>query len=161
MHVTLAAFADSASHTDDGKLTIAGIHNAVAIPQLPAGIVTKLVLRFTAEPEDAGREQRVALRILRPDGNELTTITAEPFTMDVRPGEPADLDQVLDLTVQVDAAGRWLFDVLVEGVSSMRLPLLVLERPELVGQAAARAVKTGKPATPARGAPIPPSHRRR
>jgi hypothetical protein len=132
MRITVAAFADDAKQGSDQKLSIHGIHNAVKVADLPARLTEKLVLRFTAEPEDAGREQRVTLRVLRPDGTELTTITADPFSLDVAPQHPADLDQVLDLSILAEAAGRYTFDIEVNGTLATRLPLLVLHDPNLV-----------------------------
>ena len=153
MRITVAAFADDAKQSADQKLSIIGIHNAVKAAELPARLAEKLVLRFTAEPEDAGREQHVTLRVLRPDGGELTTITADPFSLDVAPNSPADMDQVLDLTILVESAGRYVFDIEVNGTLATRLPLLVLHDPNLVVVPGRTAGKL-KPK-------LPPSRRRR
>jgi sporulation-control protein spo0M len=132
MLLTVCSFADDARKAADGKLTIVGVHNGVAVQSLPARLSLKLVMRFVAEPQDDKVPQQVTLRLKRPDGTEMTDIRADPFTFDVPPDAPVDLDQVLDLTVQVETPGRHQFEVEINGVPTARTPLLVLERPDLV-----------------------------
>lgn len=135
MLLTICSFADDARQATDGKLSIIGAHNAVAVQSLPGRVAVKLVLRLVAEPEDHQVEQRLTLRILAPDGTEMTQVTADPFTLDVPPGQPVDLDQVLNLTVQFERTGWHQFEVALNGAPAGRSPLLVLERPDLVAKA--------------------------
>lgn len=139
MLLTICSFADDAKQAADGKLSLTGAHNAVAVESLPGRVALKLVLRFVFEPADHQVPQQVVLRMRRPDGSEMTTITADPFTFDVPADAPVDLDQVLNLTVAFETQGRYDFEVEVNGLPAGRTPLLVLVRPELT-----RKAKKGK-----------------
>ena len=132
MLLTICTFADDAKSARDGKLSITGAHNAVAVQSLPGRVALKLVLRLVPEPADHQVPQQVVLRIRRPDGTEMTNITADPVTFDIPALAPVDLDQVLDLTVQFDAEGRYAFEVEINGTLAGRTPLIVLVRPELI-----------------------------
>lgn len=138
MLLTICTFADDAKSARDGKLSITGAHNAVAVQSLPGRVALKLVLRLVPEPDDHQVPQQVTLRIRRPDGTEMTNIAADPVTFDIPKLAPVDLDQVLDLTVQFDAEGRYSFDVEINGAPAGRTPLIVMERPELIRMAGTR-----------------------
>jgi hypothetical protein len=129
--LTIASFADDAKQGTDGKLTLTGAHNAIAVQSLPGRVAVRLVLRMVAELQDDKVPQQLTLRIRRPDGSEMTSVNADPFTLDVPPQAPVDLDQVLNLTVQFEEEGRYQFDVEINGEIAGRTPLLVLVRPEL------------------------------
>lgn len=136
MLLTICTFADDARQGRDGKLAITGAHNAVAVHALPGRVALKLVLRLVPEPADHKVPQQVTLRILRPDGTEMTNIAADPVTFDVPALAPVDLDQVLNLTVQFEAEGRYDFTVAINDRPAGRTPLLVMARPDLVKAAA-------------------------
>jgi hypothetical protein len=144
MLLTIATFADDARQAADGKLSLTGAHNALAVESLPGRVAVRLVLRLVAEPQDDKVEQQVTLRIRREDGSEMTSVIANPFTLDVPPNAPVDLDQVLNLTVQFETEGRYMFDVEVNGTLVGRTPLLLLVRPELTRQAMEIKVKGRK-----------------
>lgn len=141
MLLTIASFADDARQGGDGKLSLTGAHNAIAVESLPGRVAVRLVLRLVAEPQDDKVPQTVTLRIRRPDGVEMTSVAADPFTLDVPANAPVDLDQVLNLTVQFEEEGRYMFDVEVNGTLAGRTPLLVLVRPDLTAQAGRMQVK--------------------
>jgi len=139
MLLTIATFADDARQGKDGKLSITGAHNAIAVESLPGRVAVRLVLRLVAEPEDDRVEQQLTLRIRRQDGTEMTSVVAAPFTLDVPANAPVDLDQVLNLTIQFESEGRYMFDVEVNGRLAGRTPLLLLVRPDLTAAAQRRA----------------------
>jgi hypothetical protein len=132
--LTIASFADDAKQGADGKLTLTGAHNAIAVQSLPGRVAVRLVLRMVAELQDDKVPQQLTLRIRRPDGTEMTSVNADAFTLDVPPNAPVDLDQVLNLTVQFEEEGRYQFDVEINGEIAGRTPLLVLVRPDLAAK---------------------------
>ena len=147
MLLTIATFADDARQGPDGKLSLTGAHNAIAVASLPGRVAMRLVLRLVAEPEDDKVSQQVTLRIRADDGTEMTSVVANPFTLDVPPNAPVDLDQVLNLTVQFEREGRYMFDVEVNDRVAGRTPLLLLVRPELTTQAGMQIKVKGKKRT--------------
>ena len=144
MLLTIATFADDARQGTDGKLSLTGAHNALAVESLPGRVAVRLVLRFGAEPEDDRVEQQLTLRIRRQDGTEMTSVVAAPFTLEVPANAPVDLDQVLNLTIQFESEGRYMFDVEVNGRLVGRTSLLLLVRPDLTAAATTQVRAKGK-----------------
>ena len=71
MHVNFALFADAANISQEGKLNILGIFDAVQVAQLPAlHPRSTFVLRLKANAQDVGVHPLV-LRWMNPRGNEL------------------------------------------------------------------------------------------
>ena len=135
MQLTICTFADDAQQGADGKLNVIGVHNAIAVESLPGRVAAKLVLRFVLEPADHRVAQQVTLRLRRPDGSQMTDIKSDAFTYDVPDDAPVDLNQVLNLTVQFEHEGHYVFDVEANGCHVGRAPLLVIVRPELTRKA--------------------------
>ena len=73
MEVTLALLADSANISREGKLNLLGIFNVVAVPNLPGGLLSTLVLRFVADPAEKGSRKAMEFKLLDPDGKPVAT----------------------------------------------------------------------------------------
>ena len=89
MNVTFALFADAANISQEGKLNILGIFDAVHVGQLPSLHPRgTLVLRIKASPTDQGVHQ-LALQWTNPRGVELWNSQAQ-----LEIGKGATVDQV-------------------------------------------------------------------
>src|SRR5690606_13334962 len=77
MHVAFALFADAANLSQEGKLNILGVFDALQVGQTPAVHPrAHLVVRFKASPDDAGIHD-LAFQWLAPDGTELWSTSGE------------------------------------------------------------------------------------
>src|SRR5438309_4505044 len=77
MHVTFALFADAANLSQEGKLNIMGVFDALQVGSLPAVHPrAHLVVRLKGDVSDVGRHT-VTLRWVNPQGNELWTSTGD------------------------------------------------------------------------------------
>src|SRR4029079_12792392 len=77
MHVSFALFADAANLSQEGKLNILGVFDAVQVASMPTVHPrATLVLRLKGSGSDIGRHT-VSLRWLNPTGNELWSSLGE------------------------------------------------------------------------------------
>ena len=77
MHVSFTLFADAANLSQEGKLNVLGVFDAVHVGQFPAlHPRATLVIRLKGRPNDAGTHP-MTLRWINPRGNELWSSTAE------------------------------------------------------------------------------------
>lgn len=108
MHVSFALFADAANISQEGKLNILGVFDAVQVAQLPTlHPRTTFVLRLKAAPQDVGTHP-LTLRWMNPRGNELWSSQAE---LDIG-GAPAgttelDMPVIIQLDLPLDATGEY------------------------------------------------------
>lgn len=128
MDVDLALLADAATIDAAGKLNILGIFDRLGGPGLPLRHPRMaLVLRFTAGMDEAGRHQ-VEISLKDPSGAELVRLDGE---MHMAPGPGAAGAQVkLPHILNMDGLvfptnGRYAFDVKVDGVHHVTVPLVV------------------------------------
>jgi len=85
MHVSFALFADAANLSQEGKLNILGVFDAVHVGQFPAlHPRATFVVRLKAELTDVGTHQ-MTLRWTNPRGAELWSSTAE-LAINAAPG---------------------------------------------------------------------------
>lgn len=116
MHVSFALFADAANISQEGKLNILGVFDAVHVGQLPAlHPRTTFVLRLKAQPQDAGVHP-LQLRWINPRGAELWSSQAE---LDIAQG-PAnmgelDMPVIVQLDLPLDVVGDYRMTVTVAG----------------------------------------------
>jgi hypothetical protein len=127
MDVTLALLADAANVSREGKLNLLGIFDTIFAPAFPSTHPQmQLVLRFEAEPAEAGSHRSVEVQFLTPEGQVLFRL---PGTMTVHPRGPSDrirMDQVVSLTnVQLERPGRYRFQVVIDGEPAAVVPLHV------------------------------------
>ena len=101
MHVSFALFADAANLSQEGKLNILGVFDAVQVANMPTVHPrATLVLRLKGNSSDVGRHT-VALRWLNPGGNELWSSVGE---LDVGAATPPPANMPSDMDLPLIAA---------------------------------------------------------
>jgi hypothetical protein len=108
MHVSFALFADAANISQEGKLNILGVFDAVQVPQLPAlHPRTTFVLRLKATAQDVGIHPLV-LRWMNSKGNELWNSQAELEIGGAPPGtSELDMPVIIQLDLPLDVPGEY------------------------------------------------------
>ncbi len=137
MDIDLALLADAATIDGSGKLNVLGVFDRIGTSSFPARHPRmSLVLRLAAGLNETGRHD-VGIRLTGPDGSELVRLDGE---MNLAPG-PASaagmirVPHVLNLDGLVfPKPGSYAFDVEVDGVHHVSLPLTVYG-PESTAQA--------------------------
>jgi Family of unknown function (DUF6941) len=132
MEIDLALLADAATVDSAGKLNILGIFDRLTAGHFPAqhGRIS-LVLRFQATVQDAGRHQ-IQISFADPAGSELVGLNGE---IQIGAGPQAAetgvrVPQVLNLDgVVFPTAGRYSFDVRIDGEHHVSIPLTVAGPP--------------------------------
>jgi uncharacterized protein DUF6941 len=128
MDIDLALLADAATVDASGKLNILGVFDRLTAAHFPAqhGRIS-LVLRFQASLQDAGRHQ-IQISFGDPDGNEVVGLNGE---IQIGAGKQTAeagvrVPQVLNLDgVVFPTAGRYTFDVKIDGEHHVSIPLTV------------------------------------
>lgn len=99
MHVSFALFADAANISQEGKLNILGVFDAVHVGQLPAlHPRATFVVRIKARPTDTGNHP-MTLRWINPRGAELWVSDAE---LSIAPPPPGTTELDMPVIVQLD-----------------------------------------------------------
>ena len=132
MEIDLALLADAATVDASGKLNILGVFDRLTAKIFPAqhGRIS-LVLRFQATVQDAGRHQ-IQIAFVDPAGTEVVGVTGE---IQIGAGKQAAeegvrVPQVLNLDgVVFPMAGRYSFDVRIDGEHHVAIPLMVAGPP--------------------------------
>lgn len=115
MQVSFALFADAANLSQEGKLNILGVFDALQVSALPAVHPrAHLVVHLKGTPNDVGGHS-VTLRWLNPSGNELWNSAGE---LNVGPPPPGIAEMDLPLIAQVDlpmdAAGTYVMSIAID-----------------------------------------------
>lgn len=138
MHISFAVFADAANLSQEGKLNILGVFDAVQVSSFPSVHPrTHLVVRLKGDAEDVGKHS-MTLRWLNPSGDELWVSGGE-----LNVGAPADPTFEMDLPVialidlPLSEAGRYVMQLEVDGEFEGELPLLVTAGVPVMQQAGA------------------------
>jgi hypothetical protein len=126
MHVSFALFADSANISQEGKLNILGVFDALQVASVPAVHPrATMVVRIKAVPADAGRHV-LAFVWVGPGGEEMWSSSGELDVGQPPPGA-AELDvpviAAIDLPIQV--AGTHVMRVALDGDLAAELLLHV------------------------------------
>lgn len=126
MYISFALFADAANLSQEGKLNILGVFDAVQVGELPTVHPrTTLVMRLKAEAEDVGAH-RLGLRWMSPEGEELWSTEGE-----LNVGAPADASGEVDfpliaaIDLPLDDAGEYAMEIELDGESAAEIPLHV------------------------------------
>src|SRR5688500_10700285 len=126
MQVAFAVFADAANLSQEGKLNVLGVFDALQVGTLPAVHPrAHLVVHLKGSPADVGRHT-VTLRWVNPSGNELWTSSGE-----LNVGQPPagvtemDLPLIAPIDLAIDAAGGYHMTVSLADNASGRLPVQV------------------------------------
>jgi hypothetical protein len=113
MHVSFALFADAANLSQEGKLNILGVFDAVHAAAFPSVHPrATLVVRLKGTPADAGVHS-LGLRWRSPRGAELWSSSAE-LTVGTPPGAVDDLDMPVIVAVDLPLDGPGDYRMLVE-----------------------------------------------
>ena len=117
MHVSFALFADAANLSQEGKLNVLGVFDAVHVAQFPAlHPRATLVVRLKGSPSDAGVHP-MTLRWVNPRGAELWSSTAE-LKVATPPGQTAEMDMpvIVQIDLPLDSPGDYRMFVELDGV---------------------------------------------
>lgn len=126
MLVAFALFADAANLSQEGKLNVLGVFDALQVGSLPAVHPrAHLVVHLKGTPTDVGRHS-VTLRWINPNGSELWTSTGE-----LNVGQPPsgvtemDLPLIAQIDLPIDAAGAYQMTVSLDEKQSALVPVQV------------------------------------
>ena len=126
MQVAFALFADAANLSQEGKLNVLGVFDALQVGSLPAMHPrAHLVVHFKGSDADVGRHT-VTLRWINPKGSELWTSTGE-----LNVGQPPagvtemDLPLIAQIDLPIDAAGAYRMTVSLDNKQSAEVPVQV------------------------------------
>ncbi|MBV6521345.1 MAG: hypothetical protein MNPFHGCM_01479 [Gemmatimonadaceae bacterium] len=115
MHVSFALFADAANLSQEGKLNILGVFDAVQVGQTPAiHPRAHLVVRLKGTASDAGTHD-MTLRWVNPRGEELWS-SAGKIDIGTPPHDVTEMDLPIIAAVDLplDQAGTFTMEVLVD-----------------------------------------------
>lgn len=126
MHIQFALFADAANVSQEGKLNILGVFDALQVAVLPSlHPRCTFVLRLKASPEDEG-EHEVGLAWVNPLETVLWSSTGN-LTVGPAPegGDGVDLPLIANLDLPLDQPGRYRMSVTIGETEVARVPLHV------------------------------------
>jgi hypothetical protein len=116
MHVSFALFADSANISQEGKLNILGVFDALQVAQLPTVHPrATMVVRLKALPDDAGRHT-LAFAWMGPGGDEMWSSTGE-LEVGAPPQGATELDVpvIAAIDLPINSAGTHVMRVALDG----------------------------------------------
>lgn len=116
MHVSFALFADAANISQEGKLNILGVFDAVHTAAFPSVHPrATLVVRLKGTPSDIG-VHTLSLHWINPRGNELWSSNAE-LTVGAPPGASGELDMpvLVAIDLPLDMPGDFLMQIALNG----------------------------------------------
>lgn len=116
MHVSFALFADGANLSQEGKLNVLGVFDAVHVGSLPAVHPrATLVVRLKGSVADIGNHA-VTLRWKNPKGTELWSSTAD-LAVNAPPGHAGEMDMPLiaSIDLPLDSVGDYSMMVELDG----------------------------------------------
>ncbi len=126
MHVTFALFADAANLSQEGKLNILGVFDALQVATLPTlHPRATLVVHLKGTPTDVGTH-RVSLQWMSPSGTELWSSDGE-LGIAAPPQGVMDMDfpLIAQLDLPLDLAGGYLMRVGFDGAAHAEVSLQV------------------------------------
>jgi hypothetical protein len=130
MVVSFAMFADGANISQEGKLNILGVFDAVQVGGLPAVHPrAHLIVRLKGTPQDAGTHQ-VSLRWINPGGVELWASDGQVELAPAPPGvAEVDIPLIASIDLPLDLAGAYVMRVVVNGQQRGEISLHVRSAP--------------------------------
>ena len=116
MHVSFALFADAANLSQEGKLNILGVFDALQVATLPAVHPrAHLVVHRKGTGSDIG-PHTVSFRWLSPSGAELWTSSGDLNIGSPPPGiAEMDLPLIAQLDLPMDSAGSYNMAIAIDG----------------------------------------------
>lgn len=115
MHVSFALFADAANLSQEGKLNVLGVFDAVQVAQTPAVHPrAHLVVRLKGTSRDAGTHA-VTLRWVNPKGDELWSSTGE-IDVGAPPAGVTEMDMpiIASIDLPLDQVGTFTMEVAID-----------------------------------------------
>jgi hypothetical protein len=132
MQVAFALFADAANLSQEGKLNVLGVFDALQVGSIPAVHPrAHLVVHLKGSPTDVGRH-KVTLRWINPQGSELWTSTGE-----LNVGQPPsgvtemDLPLIAQIDLPIDSSGAYHMTVSLDDQQSAEVPVQVRTTPSV------------------------------
>ena len=126
MYISFALFADAANLSQEGKLNILGVFDAVQVGALPSMHPrATIVVRLKGSPNDAGTHS-LQMRWVNPRGDELWSSTGQ-----VEVGAPPmgvsemDLPLIASLDLPLDVGGMYTLRIALDDTVTAELPLMV------------------------------------
>jgi hypothetical protein len=137
MHVSFALFADAANLSQDGKLNILGVFDALQVASLPAiHPRAHLVVHLKGTGADIG-SHTVSFRWLSPSGQELWTSQGDLSVGAPPPGVlEMDLPLIAQLDLPMDAVGSYSMAISIDGEHTMDVGVQVRSPAHSPSQAA-------------------------
>ena len=116
MHVSFALFADAANLSQEGKLNILGVFDALQVTTLPAVHPrAHLVVHLKGGGTDVGAHT-VSFRWLSPNGQELWNSSGDLNVGSPPPGvAEMDLPLIAQLDLPMDTAGSYTMAIAIDG----------------------------------------------
>lgn len=116
MHVSFALFADAANLSQEGKLNILGVFDALQVGTLPAiHPRAHLVVHLKGDNADVG-SHTVSFRWLSPSGQELWNSSGDLNVGAPPPGvSEMDLPLIAQVDLPIDAAGGYTMAIAIDG----------------------------------------------
>lgn len=139
MRLSFALFADAANLSQEGKLNILGVFDAVQVGSLPTlHPRAHLVVRLKGSPADAGNHV-ITLRWLDPSGQELWASNGELSIGAAPPGvNEMDFPLIAAIDLPLAAAGAHVMQIALDGTLHGDVKLHV--RAEVVGMGGGSAM---------------------
>jgi hypothetical protein len=133
MIVSFAMFADAANISQEGKLNILGVFDAVHVGSVPAMHPrAHLVVRFKGTPHDVG-VHGVSLRWINPAGSELWSSDGQVELAPPPPGvSEIDIPLIASIDLPLDVAGTYAMRLFIDGQQRGEVPLFVRTAPAFV-----------------------------
>jgi hypothetical protein len=130
MEVTLALLADAANVTESGKLNVLGAFDTVFSDQFPYQHPQMYcVVRLSAGPAEFGKEKKLEISVVDPDGKVLGMLRGTATVPDPGSGRRASVEIMLRMgNVPFKEPGDYAVVVLVGGEEKWSIPLQVVKR---------------------------------
>ena len=129
MDVTLAVLADYANISQEGKLNIMGVFDAIYAENFPTiHSEMKLVVQYEAGTADGQAVHQIEIQLMDADGRKPMVVNGQVGVGEVHAGFPVKANSVLNFrNVQFERPGDFVFNILVDGEVKHQLPLKVLQ----------------------------------
>jgi len=136
MHVSFALFADAANLSQEGKLNILGVFDALQVAALPAVHPrAHLVVHLKGTGADVG-SHTVNFRWISPTGSELWNSSGDLSVGAPPPGAmEMDLPLIAQIDLPIDSAGSFTMAIAIDGDHTIDVPVHVRAAAPMAGTA--------------------------
>lgn len=130
MEIRLAALADYATTTDQGKLVIAGVFDVISAAGVPTTHPrVALAIRVHFLPEE-GREHQLSVQYVDPDGKKLLDVGGPIQVPQTDTADGADAQFVINFEpLPIEAYGLHAFEIFIDGQAVGTVPLNISKMP--------------------------------